>query len=170
MVFQSQNIFNHKLACKKCPLCQVLLLNDLELEWSQALRGLEGSASPAAHLQGGFLEQHSLAFQVAPASIAPAEDNTAGCYNSCLLHKINIFQNDIQQYSELLCHCTEVPLHWDMHKQHSSLNFLVLASGRRRMPAKSLSLAYNCHQLMDIRYICVMEGVLAWHNPNSGRS
>lgn len=68
IVFQSQNIFNHKLACKKCPLCQVLLLNDLELEWSQALRGLEGSASPAAHLQGGFLEHHSLAFQLAPAS------------------------------------------------------------------------------------------------------
>lgn len=76
IIFQSKNTFNHKLACKKCPLCQVLLLNDLELEWSQALRGLEGSASPAAHLQGEFLEQHSLAFQLAPASITPAEDNT----------------------------------------------------------------------------------------------
>lgn len=36
IIFQSQNTFNHKLACKKCSLCQVLLLNDLELEWPQA--------------------------------------------------------------------------------------------------------------------------------------
>lgn len=36
IIFQSQNTFNHKLACKKCSLCQVLLLDDLELEWPQA--------------------------------------------------------------------------------------------------------------------------------------
>lgn len=73
------------LACKKCPLCQALLINDPKPEWSQALRGLEGSASAAAQLQGEFLEQCSLqtlAFQLVPAFITPAEGNTAGCYNS----------------------------------------------------------------------------------------
>lgn len=37
IIFQPQNVCSHILACKKCPLCQALLLNDPELEWSQAL-------------------------------------------------------------------------------------------------------------------------------------
>lgn len=90
ILFQPQNVCNHMSACRKCPLCQALLLHDPELEWSQAL---EGSASAAAQQCGEFLKQCSLqtlAFQLAPAFIEPAEDNTAGCYNSCPLHQINI--------------------------------------------------------------------------------
>ena len=87
------------LTCKKCPLCQALLINDPELEWSQALRGLEGSASAATQLWGQFLEQRSLqtlAFHLAPVFITPAESNTAGCYNGCPLHQTDVFQNDVR--------------------------------------------------------------------------
>lgn len=90
ILFQPQNICNHMSACRKCPLCQALSLHDPELEWSQALGG---STSTAAQRWGEFLEQCSLqtlAFQLAPAFIAPAEDNTAGCYNSCPLLQIDI--------------------------------------------------------------------------------
>lgn len=52
-----------------------------------------GSGSPAAHLQGGFLEQHSLAFQLAPASIVPAEDNTLlGVTTAALFTKPTFFR------------------------------------------------------------------------------
>lgn len=81
IIFQPQNICSLMFACKKCSLCQPLLLNDAEMEWSQALRGLEGSGSAAAQLWGEFLEQSSLqtlAFQLAPAFTTLAENSTAG--------------------------------------------------------------------------------------------
>lgn len=58
----------------------------------------EGSAKAAAQLQSEFLEKRilqTLAFHLTPAFITSAEDNTAGCYNSCPLHQIYVFQNDI---------------------------------------------------------------------------
>lgn len=54
ITFQPPNICSHMLACKKCPLCQALLLNDPELAWSQAFRILEGSARAAAQLEWVF--------------------------------------------------------------------------------------------------------------------
>lgn len=166
IIFLPQNICSHMLPFKKCPLCQVLLLNDPELEGSQPLRGLEGSTSAAAQLRGEFLEQRSLqtlAFQPTPASIAPAEDNTAGCYNSCPLHQINISQNDIRQYSELLSQSTEVPLYQDICI--STINTAVSASwflrlGEGECLQNPLSLAYHYHQHITIRCFSVMKGIL----------
>jgi len=164
IIFQPQNICSHTLACKKCPLCHVLLLNDPELEWSQALRGLEGSASAADQLQGEFLEQNSLqtlAFQLAPAVIA--EDDTAECYNMCPFHQIIIFQNDIRQYSELLSQSTEVPLYQDMRISTTNTEvspswFLLLGEGECLQ--NLLSLAYHYHQHITIRCFSVMKGIL----------
>lgn len=113
----------------------MLLLKDLELEWSQALRGLEHAASPAAHLQNGFLEQHSLAFQMAPASIAPAEDNTLpGVTAIAPSTKPTFFRITFNLTLSTYLIALKY-LYLDMHKQHSSLSFLGFASGGRRMHA-----------------------------------
>lgn len=86
IILQPQNICSHILACKKYPLCQALLLNDPQLEWSQAPRGLEGSTSAAAQLRGEFW--NSAACRPLPSSwLLPSLhwQSTAlgGCYNGC---------------------------------------------------------------------------------------
>lgn len=113
----------------------MLLLNNLELEWSQALRDLEGSASPAAHLQSGFLEPHSLAFQMAPAFIASAEDNTLLGVTAFAPSTKPTFFRITYNLTLSTYLIAQKDFYLDMHKQHSSLSFLVLASRGRRMHA-----------------------------------
>lgn len=141
IIFQPQNICSHILAGQKCPLCQALLLNYPELEWSWAVRGLQGSAITATQLQEDFLEQHSLQIPASSWLLPSFHQQKTVLLGVTTVPPPPNWHISASCSAALRDHSSEhrstsLPGYMYFHSLWRALSFLVLAAEGRRMPSK----------------------------------
>lgn len=171
IIFQPQSICSHALAGQERPLCQALLLNYPELEWSWAVRGLQGSSTADTQLQGDFLEQHSLQILAGSWLLPLFHQQQTALLGATTVPPPNWLISALHS-AVLWAHSTEGHLYQDLciftiHSEDSALWLLLLGEGE--FLQNLLSLAY-CYQRITIRDSRIVKDISAWCSTSSGKS